>query len=222
VIRLITVGLLACVVALSSEASGSDVDTALMPSAPPLAAARVSKQRDRDRLGWAVPDLARVHTGGFAGLLGIGVGYAAFEDSLNAAVLYGFVPAAIAGETVHSISATFSVRPLDLVMEQFRVIPAYIGAGLLLSIGAGDYFVRVPERYRHIDSRYYEPTALHWTAHTGLELDWVPPGSRVFERHGVYVELTVLGSFLLAYFENSRIVNLTDTVSSGFGYRAAF
>jgi hypothetical protein len=154
--RLIPLSLVAWAVTLSDEASANDVDPALMPSATPPAAARVSKQRDRDRMGWAVPDFARVHTADFAGLLGVGAGYAAFDDVLNAAILYGFVPAAMAGETVHSISATFSVRPVDLAVEQFRVVPAYVGAGLLFSIGAGDYFVRVPERYRRMDSRYYE------------------------------------------------------------------
>jgi hypothetical protein len=154
--------------------------------------------------------------------LGVGVGYAAFDDRLNGAVLYGFVPASMAGETIHSISATFSVRPLELGWNQLRLVPAYLGAGLLFSIGAGDYFVRVPERYRHIDEQYYEPTALHATAHAGLELAWAPRGSRLFERHGFYAELTVLGTFLLAYLGNPKTVNITEIVSSGFGYRAAF
>jgi hypothetical protein len=71
------------------------------------------------------------------------------------------------------------------------------------------------------DSGIFDPKAVHWTAHAGVEIDWLPPRSRFFERHGVYAELTVLDSYLFAYFDNPEAVRFSEIVSSGFGYRAA-
>jgi hypothetical protein len=192
------------------------------PETKPEIPRKARKERDTDRFGWAVPDFAKLQSGGFAGLAALGGGYAAFNDILNVQLLYGFSPSAHSGVTVHSLHFAISGRPVDVQFGQFRLVPIYIGVGLLYTLNAGGYFVRVPKRYRYYDDRYYYPTALHWTADVGLEFDWVQKPGNFFERHGIYAELTALDSYIIAYFENPVIVAFSEAFSSGFGYRAAF
>jgi hypothetical protein len=178
-----------------------------------------STERDVDRLGWAVPDFAKLQTGSFAGLIAVGVGYALFDDVLNASLLYGYTPAWHAGTTAHSIDLSLDVRPLDMLIGEFRIVPVYFGAGLLVALD-DQLFFTTPARYPADD--YYPPTALHWTAHLGVEVDLLPARDSFFERHGLYAELTTMDTYFFAYFENRETLDLTDALSSGFGYRAAF
>jgi len=178
-----------------------------------------STERDVDRLGWAVPDFVKIQTGSFAGMVAVGAGYALFDDVLNVSLLYGYTPAWHAGTTVHSFDLSFDVRPLDVLIGEFRIVPVYFGAGLLIALD-DQLFFRTPARYPTDD--YYPPTALHWTAHLGVELDVLPARDSFFERHGLYAELTTVDTYFFAYFENRETLDATDALSSGFGYRAAF
>jgi hypothetical protein len=175
-------------------------------------------ERDPDRLGWYVPDFARVQTGGFVGMFAVGTGYAMFDDILNASMHYGFTPASHAGNDVHAFSFELLVRPLDFRIGDFRIVPIYLGPGLLYAWG-DEFFSRVPARYN--SPRYYPPTSLHWTARAGVELDWLPP-SGVFERHGLFYELVMLDTFFRFYRENPDTLGPLDMLAGAIGYRAAF
>jgi hypothetical protein len=205
-------------VATANQFTQSSLDqTAETPTAT---ANFAHSERDVDRLGWYVPDFFKIHVGGYAGLIGVGVGYSIFGDVLNVALLYGFVPEVHAGVDIHTLHSTLALRPFDLRFGDFRSVPVYVGEGLLYVIG-DRYFVRAPDGCDSIQS-CYRPTALHWTAHLGTELDWLPPAPGFFERHGAYVELTTFDTFIFGYLENRETVAVTDAVATGFGYRAAF
>jgi hypothetical protein len=176
--------------------------------------------RDRDRLGWYVPDFARAQTGGYHGLANVSFGYAAFHDIVNWSLGYGFTPALTAGRNVHSFDTTLSIRPLDMRRGDVRVVPLYFGAGLLFGTGNG-YFLITPARYRKYDALYYPPTAVHWTAHLGVEVDWLPK-TGFFERHGGFVEVRTLDTYFFSYLENRETIALHEAFSTAFGYRAAF
>ena len=175
-------------------------------------------KRDTDIHGWWAPDYAKLQTGGYAGLLTAGLGYAAFDDVLNVTLLYGYVPEAIAGRTVHSLHLAFVVRPLELSIASFRLIPAYAGVGVLYTWGDG-YFVALPERY---PAGYYRSTALQLTAHLGAELDLAMEPRSPFERHGLYLELCALEVFVGRYLRNPESIGVTEVVSLAVGYRVAF
>lgn len=186
----------------------------------PAAAERDPDERDTDRQGWMVPDFAKLQTGGYVGLIGIGVGYAVLDDILNLSALYGFTPAAVAGVNVHAIGATLSVRPFDInIRGRLRHIPLYIGGGLLFGLG-DNYFLTTPDEYN--DRWYYVPTAVHWLLHVGTEVDVLPAPGGVFERHGLLVELVTLDTFLLSLIESQNEVELDDVLSLALGYRAAW
>jgi hypothetical protein len=61
----------------------------------------------------------------------------------------------------------------------------------------------------------------HWTARVGAEIDYVPAGG-FFERHGIYYEVTLLGSYLDFYRENPETLDFEDVLAGAIGYRAAF
>ena len=201
-----------------SALAGADVDTGQDSVGD---GARLRREvRDRDRLGWYVPDFAKLQTAGFLGSVGVGFGYALFNDITNVSLLYGFTPATRAGHNVHAAKLALDVRPFDLRLNAFRLVPLYVGASLLYAFGS-EYFTRLPDRYARIDQKYYPPTALHWSAQLGLELDYVPARGAI-ERHGVYYEVVTIDSYLDSLFQNSSRIGLTDVFSSSVGYRLAF
>lgn len=208
-------GLSATATAAAAERDGVD-----QPQPAPKRATLEHDERDHDRLGWYVPDLAKLQVAGYLGTVGAGVGYAAFNDVLNVSVYYGFTPASVAGHVVHTGKLAFDVRPFELRAGDVRFVPGYIGGGLLYAFG-GEFFTRLPARYRRIDSRYYPPTAVHWMIHAGTEVDYVPRRGP-FERHGLYYEVVALDSYAFSYFENPERLRLIDIFSSSIGYRMAF
>ena len=181
---------------------------------------RLAHERDRDPHGWLLPDFAKLQTGGFVGFVTVGIGYAVFDDVINLGAHYGYTPAARTEQDVHTLHFTLDVRPFDLRFGDIRWVPAYLGGGLL-HVWGDQYFSDLPDRYARVDGTYYPPTALHWTAHLGTELDLVPRYG-FFERHGFYFELATVDTFAFAYFENRETVELTDAFSSTIGYRAAW
>lgn len=189
---------------------------------PDRAAAEASPrtERDPDRLGWYVPDFVRLQTGGFVGMFAVGTGYAIFDDILNVSVHYGFTPAEHAGNDVHALSFEALIRPFDFRVEDLRIVPIYAGPGLLYAWG-DEFFSEVPDRFARIESDYYVPTSWHWTVRAGIELDYVPR-SGLFERHGVYYEVTLLDSYFEFYRENPETLDFEDTLAGAIGYRAAF
>src|SRR5688572_1232580 len=90
---------------------------------------------DPDALGAFFPDFARLSSGGYAGLVTAGLGYAAWDDRLNVGLSYGYVPASIAGVAVHSLSSAISLRPFELRQDAFRWVPFYAGVGVLSTFG---------------------------------------------------------------------------------------
>lgn len=208
--------------ALSAIAPVASADLILPPAPPPPEPDRPKQEpaRDKDELGWYVPDFARLQTGGWVGMAALGIGYAAFDDILNISVHYGFTPEAHAGSNVHTLSFEILARPFDFPIDELRVVPIYLGPGLLYVWG-DSFFTRVPDRYAQIDSRYYPPISLHWTARLGTELDYVPRRG-FFERHGLFYEAVLFGRYFELYLGNRETLDLVDVFSSAIGYRVAF
>jgi hypothetical protein len=174
---------------------------------------------EQDRLGWAVPDFARLSTGGWIGSVNASIGYAIFDDILNVSAGYGFTPAREAGTPVHNADVTLAVRPIHLDFEEWDwyLVPVEVGASALYVFG-DEYEVQFPERY---SSGYYRPTALHWLAHVGIEAGYLPDEGFI-TRHALYYRAATVDTFVTAYFDNRDRLGLSDVVSSAVGYRAAW
>lgn len=199
----------------------SATTAAAQPSSPPSGAARpaVWSARDVERIGWWAPDFAKAQTGGYLGFLAAGLGYAALDDILNVTLLFAHTPRWLEGASTQQLALDLAVRPFDLRLARFRIVPIYLGAGGLYVFG-GEFFAEVPGEYR--DERYYVPTALHWTAHAGAELDYLPDPGGIAERHGVFVEWRTIDTYAVALVENVGTLRLHDALSTALGYRLAF
>jgi len=200
-----------------SSLSGRDSSP---PEVETTRCALAAGRRDRDCLGWAVPDYAFVQTGGFVGLLTIGLGYALFDDWVNVGAAYGISPAFHSGRTVHTVHLGIGVRPLELRLSGALKLVPYAGGGFLVAFGE-DYFVDPPARYEPYSDLYYLPTALHLTIHAGVEVDFRAP-SPSFERQGLFWEVRTLDRFLVDWLSNTAVVEPWEAWSSALGYRLAF
>lgn len=176
--------------------------------------------RDRDRLGPLVPDFARLATGGWLGAANLALGYAVFDDVLNASVGYGFTPEREAGHRVHNLDVTLTVRPFELGIGDFRFVPVYVGGGGMYVVG-NEYEVQYPYRYRRIVAHYYYPTALHWFALLGGEVG-LHVDDPFFDRHAFFYQVVGLDTFITSYFDNDATLDVTDVLSSQIGYRASW
>jgi hypothetical protein len=181
------------------------------PASPPSQ----SDERDRDQFGPWVPDYARLQTGGFVGTVAAGLGYAAFDDILNVSLLYGYTPDE--GGDVHALELSAAARPFELGFDRVRVVPLYLGIGLLGTWGRR-YYLDLPDQY---PDDYYPPNALQPVLFVGSELDWVSNG-KVVERQGLYFELKTLTTFVARYARNPEVVDFEDIVAGCVGYRIAF
>jgi hypothetical protein len=170
----------------------------------------------RDRLGWYVPDYARLGSGGFLGAAVIGSGYDLYRDIVNLGASYGYTPPLGGDPPYHSLSAHLALRPLHVRIRRLLIVPAYVGGGVVRHFGP-NLFVRQPSGY---PPGYYPPTGLHATAYLGAELDWLAIDGTI-ERHGVYYEAMTLGEYLFTFARNSDL-HLFDAFSTFVGYRATF
>lgn len=173
--------------------------------------------RDVDRLGWYVPDFAKLQTGGFRGRYSAGLGYAAFDDVLNVGLLYGYSPDEVGSSGLSTLSLEIAARPLEIPVGQLRILPIEVGVGALYAIGP-KFELRYPDRY---SSGYYKPTALHAMLHLGVGLDWVPRGIGI-ERVGLYYQVSSIHPFLYDLLANPGVVSIHQSFASSVGVRAAF
>lgn len=116
---------------------------------------------------WYLPHHIPLQFAGNIGLLATGVGFATTVENYQLSLLYGYVPASIAGTPVHTITAK-NVFPLSryLWRNNNTVVP-YLGLALSLEVG-GISFFGLPSYYP--ESYYDFPKNLHVTAFGGVKL----------------------------------------------------
>jgi hypothetical protein len=183
----------------------------------PLDDARPRGRRG-DRLGWAVPDFVQFQSGGWLGAMNVAIGFAAAADIVNLSAGFGYTPGRVAGQDVHNADVTLVLRPLRIAGPGRWALVPELGASVMYVFG-DEYHVQTPGRYP--SSGYYQPTALHWLAHVGIELTWEPRGG-LFTRHALFYRAAALDTFAQSWLENRDRLDLTDALSGAIGYRADF
>lgn len=175
---------------------------------------------ERDRLGWAVPDYARLQSGGFLGLFNVAVGYSAFRDVLNVQLEYGFVPPLDKESSVHFGAGLLLVRPLRLAFaphDRFWFYPIYAGGGVMVASAKG-LFIRQPSVY---PDGYYPPNGFHFVALVGTELAFRPNAGQFVTRHALTVEFITIDQYLDAISQN-RSMSPFGAFSTAVGYKLGF
>jgi hypothetical protein len=183
---------------------------ALALSAPAAAATRDAE--GDERRAWYRPDHAKLQLAGNVGFLSPGLGYAFLDGLVETDAFLGWVPRAVGGTDVLSVTAKLTARPFIVEVRDVAWRPAALGVQLTYTLG-DQYFVRPPSRF---PGDYYDfPTALRAGLTLGTAAD-VALGTR---RVGAYVELVAMDVMLKAWAENGTL-GPRDVFSVAVGLRA--
>lgn len=125
-----------------------------------------------NRVGRALlPDLARVQFAGGQGLLSAGPGWDLWSGRFQAATLYGYAPASVAGRSLHAVSLKTTLSPGRLVLGQsLAVAPLLFGVSANVALGDA-YMLFLTDRFRD----YYWPSALRFWIYGGMRADLALP-----------------------------------------------
>jgi hypothetical protein len=121
----------------------------------------------KSHYAWYFPNYIPVQYAGNIGLISAGIGYTARKQNYQLSLLYGYVPASLAGVNVHTITAKniFPVYKLQ-VNNQNTIIP-YLACGVSLEVNGRSFFslpANMPEGY------YRYPKSLHFIPSAGVKL----------------------------------------------------
>lgn len=124
---------------------------------------------------WYVPDFAHLQYAGNIGFISGGIGFSSRLRNYQLGLLYGYVPKAIAGVRIHTVTARNTFPILRYPLKNNQTLIPYVGLGLSFEIG-GNAFFRMPS---HFPESYYDyPKNMRVLAYGGarvqqlFEDDW--------------------------------------------------
>jgi hypothetical protein len=149
------------------------------------------------------------------GLLSAGAGYGFLGDRIQAEILYGFAPAAVAGKHVHTLSqkTTFALLAFG-AGRGVTLSPLLAGVSVNVALGE-DYFLILPEKYRD----YYWPSALRFWIFGGTRATFATSGMGPLRRLSAIAEVGAADVYWQAYLDND-FVDLRDILSLAFSVQA--
>lgn len=167
---------------------------------------------------WYLPDQLKLQLAGNIGFVSPGVGYAWADRRLEADLFFGWVPPAVGGVAVTSLTAKVSWMPWTVPIGP-RWAVRVLGVALQLTYTFGDqFFTRLPDRY---PENYYDfPTALRAGVAVGGAV--VRRNGGTLKEVGVYWELVALDAMLVMWARNTRALGPGDVFSLALGVRVAF
>jgi hypothetical protein len=170
-----------------------------------------------DGLPWYVPDRVKLQYAGNIGFVSPGVGWGA--PRVETDLFFGWVPYAVAGEDVVSVTGKVTWLPWrEPLGRRWLVRPITLGLQLTYTFGS-EFYLTLPSRYR---PHYYDfPTAVRAGITLGGTLGRRTDGGRVREV-GVYWELVGLDLMLFEWARNPSALGPADVFSLALGVRAAF
>jgi hypothetical protein len=164
-----------------------------------------------------IPDYARLQYAGTQGFLSLGVGKSFLEGRIEPELVYGYVPEAVGGVSIHlwSQMTTFSAFPTRLGKSPWILYPALGGYSLI--IGVGKHY----ELYREKYVGYYWPTAIHFRLFAGTKLFRKAAFAPWATGFAGTVQVGAIDSDLASSFSNSSI-GLLETVNVAASFSLYF
>jgi len=107
---------------------------------------------EKGKLAWYVPDRAVLQFAGSIGFLSAGTGWSFLQERLDAEILLGWAPQAVAGDDFFTITTRLLFQPFLLEAGELRLRPLIVG-GFASYTPKEDYWITPPDRY---NSGYYE------------------------------------------------------------------
>lgn len=184
-----------------------------------LAAAAALLLPPRDARGaaegpWYAPDHGKAQLAGWIGFVSPGLGYAWLERRLEGDLFFGWVPRAIGGEDIFSLTSKLTWRPVRLgAPDGLAVHPLSLSVQMTYTFGR-EYWVFEPSRYPSPD--YYPlPSALRGGLGVGGDVGGRLRGRRV----SLYYELVALDLLLGHWIGNRHALGIADVLSLALGVR---
>lgn len=167
---------------------------------------------------WYAPDHVKVQYAGAIGYVSPGVGWATRDRGVEADVFFGWVPQAIVGEDVYSLTGKLSFQPWrQRIGQRWLVRPLSGGLQITYTFGS-QYFVRAPPQY---PSGYWDgPSALRGAVAVGGSAAYLT--GRAIREVGVYWELVALDLRMVYWVRNPRTVGPEDVFTLALGVRLGF
>ncbi len=174
-------------------------------------------------LNLILPDFAKLQSGGWFGLATAGLGYEFFNDNMNLSMYYGFLPASMGGNTVHSLSWKLDLRPATIKVGEAEWEVITFGLGFIYGFGES-MFLRLPNRYPR---GYYLPTAVRLIGALGSEFrvgagEQIQDGGSFITSQAAFVELVTIDQYFKMWITQFSSVPLSLPFSLAIGYRLGF
>jgi len=138
------------------------------------------------------PDHVKVQFAGNIGLFSAGIGYSLWSGKTQTDMLYGYVPAFIGGNDVHTIANKNSFRLFHRPISKAWTYSNFIGFSLNYSI-TNDTYIFLPKQY---PDGYYSANALHFAPFFSYNFVYANHDSRLFKKAHFYLELSTLDNYL--------------------------
>lgn len=163
---------------------------------------------------WYVPHYIPVQFAGNIGFVSAGLGYTSNHENYQLSLLYGYVPSALGGASIHTVTAK-NIFPLTrYLMSNNRTLIPYLGVGLTVEI-SGNTFFRQPDHY---PKGYYDfPKNLHAIGYGGAMLRHLfPDDFRLFRGMELYAEAGTVDIYIW-YRAMSSQIRLNQIFSLALG-----
>lgn len=155
------------------------------------------------------PDHLKLQYAGSIGFISVGAGYEWAKKKIHGDLYYGYVPAAVGGVDIHSVTGKFTWRPFSKTLDN-DVQLDLLTTGMLLNYAFGRRY-HLFSRTKYSFVYYGFPTAAHINFFVG--------GGISKKRTGLYYELGITDRDLVSYANNTRNIHFFEIVNIGIGAR---
>ncbi len=160
-----------------------------------------------------LPDYGKIQYAGNIGWISFGGGYEFLHRTLQADCMYGFVPKAIGGKEIHSITLKLTVTPGKLYIGKgIEIVPVQFGAFANLAIG-DNYVLIWPGYYPR---NYYYSTSFNSGEFIGFRIGKDLDKSSLLKKMDVYAEVSTLTVYIQDYLV-SDYMDFSDILSLSIG-----
>lgn len=160
-----------------------------------------------------LPDYAKMQYAGNIGWLSLGGGYEFLLKTLQTDLMYGFVPKAIGGKEIHSLTLKVTVVPGRFYIGKgIEVVPLQFGA--FANFAIGDNYVLIWPGY--YPRNYYYSTSFNSGEFIGFRIGKDINSVKNIQKIDLYAEISTLTVYLQDYLV-SDYLEFSDIFSLSIG-----
>lgn len=162
---------------------------------------------------WIIPKYIPVQYAGNIGWISTGIGYATREDNYRLSLLYGYVPEAISGVRIHTLTAKNIFVLYHFPLNYKQTLLPYLACGVSIEIGGRSFFRQPAE----MPSGYYNyPKSLHFIPAAGMKLQYSTEQFKFFRAMEVFAEASTVDVYIWSKIMSDQ-VRMGQIVSLSLG-----